>query len=111
MILWLVLIDCAVMSGIAFALLWIKKYQEGILGNAGFAMIIFASVVIWFETLNGGDPYEVDATAAILITGMALFMCHHLYRYCRYYHFAPTPETKEGDVGAMHAHSRSGDPS
>ena len=95
----IVLADCAIMSTIAALLMWIKHYQDGIFGNAGFACIIFASVCIWADVFNGGDSYEVDAVAAILITGTALFMTHHFYRYCRFYHW-PRKKDRADDSGA-----------
>ena len=84
---WGVLVECAIMSAIAGALMWIKKYREGIAGHIGFVLIIFSTVVLWSDILNGEVDYAVDAVSVLLVTGCTLFMMSHFYRYLRYYHF------------------------
>jgi fatty acid desaturase len=96
----LVNLDCLVLIVLSAALLWIKKYQEGILGHIGLGCIIFAAVLILSEQW-GGLRYEIARELVVLITGLTFFMCHHFYRYLRYYHFHPT-EKAAGEAGAMH---------
>lgn len=96
----LVNIDCVVLILLAGALLWIKKYQEGILGHVGLACIIFSALLILAEQLEG-VRYEIGRELVVLITGLTFFMCHHFYRYLRYYHFKPEASAT-CDAGAMH---------
>lgn len=96
----LVNLDCVVLIVMAGALLVIKKYQEGILGHVGLGAIIFSSVMMLAEQ-GHGVRYEIARELVVLITGLTFFMCHHFYRYLRYYHFKPTASVT-CDAEAMH---------
>lgn len=96
----LVNFDCVVLILLAGALLWIKKYQEGILGHVGLGAIIFACVLILAEQWEG-VRYEIARELVVLITGLTFFMCHHFYRYLRYYHFKSVCTNTCG-AGVMH---------
>ena len=93
-------VDLLIISTFAFAMVWIKKYKDQILGHVGLGGFVFMTMLIVGQQLCG-VPYEISREMAVLMTFNTCFYMHHFYRYYRFYHRRPD-DRANADAGVMH---------
>lgn len=91
MILWqqiLITVAAGLTVAVSIILVLHREYEDGLLGRIALAMIgiaCFARFWAGSESLITGDPVRLSfGMAALLYSGIALFLTRHSYRFMKY---------------------------
>lgn len=72
-------------AGVSTILVFWKKYDDGIVGRAALAVAAIGCGLGILDAMYNTHTIHYSPITAMVLTGVAVFVLRHLYRFTRFY--------------------------